>query len=850
MSLEKPLLLTKASNFYYLKTAGLILLIAVAYFLFGLLGLQITVPLSQASAIWPPAGMALASILIYGSRILPGIFIGNFLISGWVFGFSSQAIQIYLATGIGATVYAFSAACLIKKYSGFPIELIKDKEIFLFLLLGGPVSCLIPASTGISAMFFSGVISASEIPSSWFTWWVGDILGVLIFTPILLTVFTSGNKLWIKRRLSLGLPLITSFAIILSFFFYILNLDEQRHQQFFLDDTLSVTRALESRIDSHLRFIRSIQNFYQSSDHVSEQEFEQFTRSFFYGFKENKDLKFFEYSDNNKLSLVHHEFKGNRADEVPSIKRELLGILKTNINEIFLLPNSIRNESHFYSTVKKSNSKLITGIIVSTISLPELIKNSYKKSNISENLFLSIRNGNNNVLLYGKENSQYPNIEHFISIANQQWKLTFCIDTKQYYSNTHWAIWLVLISGFLFTSLLGLCLLLLTGRYIRTQQLINDRTGELLTAKNNAESASQAKTQFLSNISHELRTPLNGILGFSQLLQKKPHLSEEDKKQISIIHHCGEHLLTIINDILEISKIESHKIVIQSVRFNFKTFMDNIIYVFTLKAEENKLQLIVNQQFIPQWVQGDEKRLNQIISNLLDNAIKFTDEGVITLNISHTDDVLRLSISDTGCGISIADQQKIFTPFTQINHNNFSKEGVGLGLAICYELTQLMKGSISVSSDTEQGSTFNFSVPLPLAKTTSSYTNSSGFSASPVKNMHILIAEDNEINMMLITYMLESFDCTFDTANNGAEAIELLSKNSYQLALIDINMPVINGFELIYDMRQKNITIPVIAISAYADKNKIEEALSMGFDEYLTKPIDQETLKSLINRYA
>ncbi len=850
MSLKKPVLLAKPSNFYYLKTAALILLIAAAYFLFGLLGLQITIPPSQESAIWPPAGIALASILLYGSRILPGIFIGNVLVSAWAFDFAPQTIQIYLATGIGATGFAYSAGSLIKKYSGFPVELIRDKEILLFLLLGGPVSCLIPATIGITAMFFSGIILVSEIPINWLTWWVSDILGVFIFTPILLTIFTPGNKLWIKRRLSLGLPLMASFSIVLSFFFYILNLEEQRHQQFFIDDTLSVTHAFESRIDIHLRFIRSIQNFYQSSDHVSKQEFEQFTRSFFNGFKENIDLQFFEYSAKNKLSLVHHKFKGNRESVSLNIEQELLDIMMTKNNQIFLSTSLKRNESHFYATVKESNSKLPAGSIVSTISLPQLIKSVYKKSNISDNLILSIRNAKNNELLYGNENSQYPNIEHFIFIANQQWKLTFCFDTKQYYSNTHWAIWLVLISGFLFTSLLGLCLLLLTGRYIRTQQLINDRTGELLTAKNNAESASQAKTQFLSNISHELRTPLNGILGFSQLLQKKPHLSEEDKKQISIIHHCGEHLLTIINDILEISKIESHKIVIQSVRFNFKTFIDNIIYVFTLKAEENKLQLIVNQQFIPQWVQGDEKRLNQIISNLLDNAIKFTDEGVITLNISHTDDLLRLSISDTGCGISIADQQKIFTPFTQINHNNFSKEGVGLGLAICYELTQLMKGSISVSSDTEQGSTFNFSVPLPLAKTTSSYTNSSGFSASPVKNMHILIAEDNEINMMLITYMLESFDCTFDTANNGAEAIELLSKNSYQLALIDINMPVINGFELIYDMRQKNITIPVIAISAYADKNKIEEALSAGFDEYLTKPIDQETLKSLINRYA
>ena len=198
------------------------------------------------------------------------------------------------------------------------------------------------------------------------------------------------------------------------------------------------------------------------------------------------------------------------------------------------------------------------------------------------------------------------------------------------------------------------------------------------------------------------------------------------------------------------------------------------------------------------------------------------------------------------------DQQKIFNPFTQIDSHNFSEEGIGLGLAICYELVKLMNGTLSVNSEINHGSTFNVSLPLPYSidGSKSAVITQTPSSESQSDKIHVLIAEDNEINIMLISHMLKGLECTFDTAANGAEALNLLCTKDYQLALIDLNMPIMNGFELMQNLRQKNITTPAIAISAYADKDKIKKALSIGFDNYLTKPIDTAQLNKIIKNYG
>lgn len=239
--------------------------VAGSYFTFGLLGLSLAVPPSNAGAVWPPAAISLAAVLLLGKRIWPGIFIGNFCLSAWAFGFYNAPIIVYLATGCGATLNALVGSSLIHRLVGFPNKLIEDKAFFSCLLLGGLVSCLLPATIGLTSMALTGIISTEEIPVNWFSWWVGDTIGVLVFTPLILILFGKPRKLWRQRTMSVGVPLALSFLMVVFFFFYASKLEQEKLQQVFNNLYVSLAQAIVNRIHNHIHIVNSLKSFFSGS---------------------------------------------------------------------------------------------------------------------------------------------------------------------------------------------------------------------------------------------------------------------------------------------------------------------------------------------------------------------------------------------------------------------------------------------------------------------------------------------------------------------------------------------------------------------------------------------------------
>jgi signal transduction histidine kinase len=373
----------------------------------------------------------------------------------------------------------------------------------------------------------------------------------------------------------------------------------------------------------------------------------------------------------------------------------------------------------------------------------------------------------------------------------------------------------------------------------------------LRLAKEKAEESDRLKTAFLENISHEIRTPMNGILGFTELILKDEYDSKaEEKSYLEIIHQSGVQLLKIINNILSISKIDTGEISNLPREFNPIKLLEDAKYEFSELLNKKHINLKINTSSLNQkeTLIADDIIIRQILSHLLSNAVKYTPEGIISIEAEINRDKFIISIKDNGPGIPKAQQKKIFTRFYQPNHSlNHVQEGLGLGLAISKGLCDVISASISLNSEVGQGATFTIEIPIKLKEKTMSETK---IKPSQAWDKYcILIAEDNDENFFLFRAAIKSTGAEIIRAKDGAEAIEIVKSKEVHLILMDIIMPNVDGFEAFESIRKIKPEIPIIAVTAQAFAQEQKRAQSLGFNEYMTKPISPKKLIELINHY-
>jgi signal transduction histidine kinase len=382
---------------------------------------------------------------------------------------------------------------------------------------------------------------------------------------------------------------------------------------------------------------------------------------------------------------------------------------------------------------------------------------------------------------------------------------------------------------------------------------------QLLEAKSIAETANEAKSDFLSLMSHELRTPLNAIIGLTYIMEQENSL-ESLQENLGTLKHSAQNLFLLINDILDFNKIEAGKIELEKINFNFKELVLQIAKSFEVRANENlnQLEVLIDDHFMSN-MSSDPLRISQILNNLLSNALKFTKNGKVQVKVSQISlldkiSTFKVEVIDTGIGIEKDNYQKIFKKFSQADNKTSRKYGgTGLGLVITQRLLHLLGSDIAFDSELGMGSNFYFTLSLPVvshSQTIESQAIKESYEEINLRGLKVLLVEDNLINIKIAQKIMQKWDVEVDLAENGLVALDKFAQNSYHIILMDLSMPVMDGYEATTEIRKTDKLIPIIALSASASFGYLDRALQIGINEYIIKPFNPKVLNMKLHKYA
>lgn len=901
--------ITKSSH-----SIGLYFALFFGYFIVGHLLSNVSFQ-SQIVPIWLPAGIALVGCYIWWLRFIPAVFIASF-----AFNYSVHPItsfnQILIGHGpelmliaTGASLQALVGSALLRYWLGDPLALASNKKVIYFIVVVGILVNLISANIGVFALnTFNPEYSQENYWVNLIYWWLGDSLGVLLAAPILLgliNIDTLGSQQKKSRVLILSSASFLFFSILILTKFFI-DFSNETEEKSIAREIRSIENGLYRELNKSMAQLQNLASFIQNSENISRITFSNFANELMEGQttisgmswnpiikqeEKQKNEESLEKIYGRKVVIRGEPLK--KSDPIVYVKlivpeksnQKALGFnvysnekrkatllaaefsFQPKATPIIQLVQSETNAPAYlmFFPVFNGSRELkgyATGVFLAENMLRKALgieggkRFDYELYEQHRDVWFS-SNNNSPVLLTDTSAEKLK-----FQLAGQIWSLYLKVNKEYFLLQQSQSYLLLFILEFVIVTFIMLLILMMNSRQIKLNILVDERTESLNVMVQKAKESNSAKSRFLANMSHEIRTPMNAVIGFSSLAKSSDDLTviQDYLDKIGI---SSELLLNIVNDILDISKVEANKLVLSNELFDMTKVSERMDSLFQGQAEDKGLDWNMNYNisnalcFI-----GDQVRFEQVLINLCSNALKFTKNGSIniTFSIKNVDqfyDNIMVSVRDTGIGINEEAQRKLFNAFTQADDST-SREfgGTGLGLAISKEISQLMGGGISINSVEGEGAEFIFKCKLKTeeksliveskkANNVKKYvTEIDSMNKKSIKDLRVLVAEDNEINQLVIEAILDNLGISAVIVNNGEKAVNRLQIEKFDVVLMDCQMPVLDGYQATERIRRIEAykTLPIFALTADVTDDGKNKAKEVGFTGHLSKPILVENL--------
>lgn len=871
---------------------------ALGYFVSGVAGLQLGVLQGYASPMFPAAGWALAALLVFGPRVLPAVWVGAFLTNlvvelsnGAVWTMSSGAVAALIA--VGACVQALLGSALVRRRLGDAWrQLENDGDIIAFSVLGGPAACVVSASVGVSSLVAFGIVPGADFLFTWWNWWLGDTLGVLIGAPLgLLLLEYKQVSIWRRRVLVLAAPIVTTLVLIVAAYFYAGYLERRQIAHELEHYGTEISHQLQQRLAEPGR--RSVEDVVAASLSPSMAERIRLVirdqrataadgaAAVLYGEMPVGDVVWqTTISGGGREWQVSYALQAAYAREMRSLLPPVVGVagmLFVSVLQLLLLAMTGR-AAVVERTVRAQTADLVqldAQLRDRMLELQSILDNSSVGITLVRDR-RQIWSNRRMAEMFGYSEGSMSNVSTRMFFLSEEDYEAFGRDAyPQLMQGSRYSterlmrhedgheMWMRM-NGKLVDAAKPEAGSIWVFEDISEQKAVES---ELIRAKEAAEAASVAKSQFLATMSHEIRTPMNGILGMAQLALM-PDTDEADRQEcLQALYSSGQALLTLLNDILDISRVEAGKVALESLAFDPEAILTEVERLFREPAAAKGLVVTSHWKGAPvSACSGDPSRLRQMLSNLVGNAVKFTHDGEIRIEAGVSAEEggkewLEFSVLDTGIGIDPDKLEALFQPFTQADSSMTRRYGgTGLGLSIVRGLAEAMGGNVGMASEPGKGSRFWFRVPAHPA------TGDRPQREAPVllpttgllpaaANVRVLVVEDNETNRKVLVSMLERWGCRIDLAENGQEAVDRVTNGTPpDLVLMDVQMPVMGGIEATERIRDWEHAVgrpalPIIALTASAYDEDRQRCLASGMNDFLSKPVDFGALQAAMGNW-